>query len=597
MEQLGSVGRKRIPIRRRFLTTVLLTTIISILVVSVTGFFCIRWARTATETALTEQLETSLKSTMQARVDTVNAKLEHCEKYIELSLDFIADMYANRPEMLARGRMFYAPRDTTDYELTRAVAKAALTEDNLRDDLLFFSNLETIWKPIATENEELISTVYLGTKDGLLVSYDRYSYLSCPPEGHELVYNYFVSEWYKRGMAEDDIFYTGVYMDSQGRGLTITTASGFNNAAGERAGVIGMDFDLTALYDELFPTDIGNGAFSFAFDHEGSLISTDSDMVDLRDYTGLTLDELDKLRTDSDGILEIGDSIYVSISLDRVGWTLCTCVPKDAVQEGIREADISMRNAFLVFVAIVLAILVIAVVAVNRAIASVTHPLELLGHDIKTIAEGDLSHRAQVYRNDEIGDITSGMNAMVDRLNFTLNELTSSQQHADAMSRLATRDALTGIRNKTAFNEQTKILAEELAEGEGKFGFALLDLNNLKLINDTYGHEKGDIAIVRLSRIVCQVFEHSPVFRVGGDEFVVVLTGKELENAETLVQAFKDTIREISEDASGQPWERGSAAIGYARYVDKLDSGTESVLARADKAMYDNKKSMKGARR
>lgn len=108
------------------------------------------------------------------------------------------------------------------------------------------------------------------------------------------------------------------------------------------------------------------------------------------------------------------------------------------------------------------------------------------------------------------------MNEMVDRLNFTLNELKSSQQHADAMSRLATLDSLTGIRNKTAFDEQTKVLTEEIERGEKRFGFVLLDLNNLKAINDNFGHEKGDLAIKKLCDIICEVFVHSPVFRVGG---------------------------------------------------------------------------------
>ena len=186
------------------------------------------------------------------------------------------------------------------------------------------------------------------------------------------------------------------------------------------------------------------------------------------------------------------------------------------------------------------------------------------------------------------------MNEMVDRLNFTMNELLSSQQHADAMSRLATLDTLTGIRNKTAFDSQTKLLKEALAQGETNFGFVMVDLNNLKVVNDNYGHEKGDIAIKLLCHIICDVFTHSPVFRVGGDEFVVLLKDDDYENVEQLVKRFKDRVLASSTNLRANPWERVSAAIGYALYDERLDVGTESVLSRADKEMYVCKRSMKG---
>jgi GGDEF domain-containing protein len=54
----------------------------------------------------------------------------------------------------------------------------------------------------------------------------------------------------------------------------------------------------------------------------------------------------------------------------------------------------------------------------------------------------------------------------------------------------------------------------------------MFDLNDLKHINDRYGHERGDEYIVNCCRLICQVFKHSPVFRIGGDEFVALLRGE-----------------------------------------------------------------------
>lgn len=573
----------------------LLTTIISILAASITGFFCIRWIRTATEQTLTEQLEINLKSSIQEKAVSVDAKLSHYEKYIEYIKDSIINLFEHEEEMIAHGQVINPPTDTTEYSMSRAVASFDTDVESLTDEMRFYSNLESIWEPILKENEGIITSLFLGTNDGLLVTYDRYSSLNCPPEGQEVIYNYYVSEWYKRGIKENDIILTGVYMDFRGAGLTITAASGVKDANGDLVGVIGLDFDISALYSEIFAWDLDEDIFVFALDHADNIISPDSDTIVLKDYTGLTLDELDELKMDADGIMNKHNSVYVCIPITSVGWTLCASVPQYTIQHSIHNSDEVIRQAVLVFILIVLVILLIAIAAVNHAVRSITYPLELLGRDIKIISDGDLTYRASVYRNDEIGDITSGMNEMVDRLNFTLNELISSQQHADAMSRLATMDSLTGMQNKTSFDRHSELLRQELAEGDKEFGFVVLDLNNLKLINDNYGHEKGDMAIIRLCHIICEIFVHSPVFRVGGDEFVVIVKNEDYKNVEALVNKFKAKVRITSRDRNAEPWDRVSAAVGYALYDEDIDSDLQSVFDRADKEMYHCKRQMKAA--
>jgi len=119
----------------------------------------------------------------------------------------------------------------------------------------------------------------------------------------------------------------------------------------------------------------------------------------------------------------------------------------------------------------------------------------------------------------------------------------------------------------------------------------MIDLNNLKKINDNFGHDKGDIAIQRLCGMICAVFKHSPVFRLGGDEFAVVLEGHDLENVDALMQRLQGDIDRNRADETLQPWERTSAAVGFARYGE--GDTLEAVFKRADKAMYARKAEMK----
>ena len=137
---------------------------------------------------------------------------------------------------------------------------------------------------------------------------------------------------------------------------------------------------------------------------------------------------------------------------------------------------------------------------------------------------------------------------------------------------------------------------QEIADGQTKIGLAMIDLNYLKKINDTYGHDKGNVSLITLCQIVCHVFDHSPVFRIGGDEFAVVLRGHDLEHIDELVEEFNQKLKELQDNEELKYWEKISAAIGYAVYDPALDSDFDALFKRADDAMYKNKEAMKAAR-
>ncbi len=582
----------RIPIRRRVLIIVLLITLASLIAASVAGIICINVIRASSEAALTEQLQSNLKSIVQQKAASTDAKLEHYEKYIQLSTDYIEKLYKDPDKAIAEGYIFDAPRNTRDFVLSRGFTDETKNVDDLRDELLLFSNVEALWEHVAKENDGLITTIYAGTKRGLLTSYDKWAYLSAVPVGKELYYNYKEADWYKKGMKEKGVYYTGLYVDSQGRGLTITVASSFRDRNGKIQGVNAADFDITGLYDEMLSFDLGEGTFSFTLDRDGSPISPDAESKSVEEITGLTDDQIQKLLRESDGIMHTEDSIYVSIPIDRVGWRLCACVPTTLIQGSIREANRSVRHTMIFFIAVAMFIIILAVIAASRSASSITYPMELLGQDMKTIADGDLKHRASVYRNDEIGDMTIRLNELVDRLMLTMDDLIAARQKADEMSMLATRDSLTGIRNKTSYEFEAAKIDQEIAEGKHEFGLVMIDMNNLKQINDNYGHNNGDIAIKRLSKAICDIFDHSPVFRIGGDEFVVLLKGEDFSNVETLTKQFESLVEREAKDDTLDPWRRVSAALGFALFDPAQDENMRSVFERADKEMYRQKRTM-----
>ena len=83
------------------------------------------------------------------------------------------------------------------------------------------------------------------------------------------------------------------------------------------------------------------------------------------------------------------------------------------------------------------------------------------------------------------------------------------------------------------------------------------------------------------------------MFRIGGDEFVVILFHEDYENREELIRKLQDVLHEMQQDKTLEPWEKPNAAIGLATYDRKKDTSVEDVFRRADERMYQHKKKMK----
>jgi diguanylate cyclase (GGDEF)-like protein len=160
----------------------------------------------------------------------------------------------------------------------------------------------------------------------------------------------------------------------------------------------------------------------------------------------------------------------------------------------------------------------------------------------------------------------------------------------NAEKELARRDALTDLKNKTAYNELVKSVQSNIDNGMDylPFGLVVCDTNDLKKINDSQGHVAGDEYIKQSAKLLCNIFVHSPVFRIGGDEFVVFLRGDDYTNREALMKTLQDQVWENQKSKSGPV-----LASGMADFTPGKDKLVSEIFDRADKAMYKNKRDLK----
>ena len=171
-------------------------------------------------------------------------------------------------------------------------------------------------------------------------------------------------------------------------------------------------------------------------------------------------------------------------------------------------------------------------------------------------------------------------------------EIQVRDQQIGQISREAYRDALTGVGSKSAYNNKVIELNEQLADGLTEFAVVMVDLNDLKQINDQFGHKAGDLYIRGCCHLVCEAFKHSPVFRIGGDEFVAILRGSDFEARHENVQSLRTAYSQAFEKPDVEPWQRYSASVGMAEHASD-DNSFELVFKRADQAMYEEKKQFK----
>ena len=154
------------------------------------------------------------------------------------------------------------------------------------------------------------------------------------------------------------------------------------------------------------------------------------------------------------------------------------------------------------------------------------------------------------------------------------------------------KDALTGVGNKAAYLKRVSEMNRRQETESTEYAIVMVDINNLKMINDEHGHRAGDQYIKGCCHMICETFKHSPVYRIGGDEFTAILQDSDYGNRMQLCEQLRAAYTRTCEQSDVSPWLRYSAAVGMAE-KSADDNSVELVFRRADEAMYRDKARIK----
>lgn len=341
---------------------------------------------------------------------------------------------------------------------------------------------------------------------------------------------------------------------------------------GRFVGVIGIEIDYTFMADMVNNIILFDHGYAFISDADGNLIyHPNMDVLTMDNLPDIPsgLESQDTLvKYNYEGVDKLaagvklcnGDSLYVSVPVQEINETW---------QGWIRMVVVVFSILIIVFIAFIM-----------RFAEEITRPLRNLTKLAERIDEGDYDNVLEYDGNDEIGLLTHTLNRVTQNLKSYITDLND----------LAYADALTSLHNKGAFDACIKKLQNQINDADTEVAFAvcIFDCNNLKKINDSYGHDKGDIYLKGTAEIICKVFEHSPVYRIGGDEFAAILMDYDYKYREALLRLFDERCYAKREGATNM-WEQVDVARGMAVYEPKEDELAYDVVRRADKKMYENK--------
>ena len=344
---------------------------------------------------------------------------------------------------------------------------------------------------------------------------------------------------------------------------------------GQFIGVIGIEIDYSVMAEQVDSIRLYENGYAFLSDSEGNLFY--HPRIDVSSLTPETMPVI------PEGMLS--DSTFVYYTFEGVkkeaAWLQLGNGMRLNVTVPVSETDGNWQALICNILILATEVLVLASIFTMLYTKRITKPLEELTEAANRIDANDYDIKLNYVEDDELG-----------RLTKTFKHLAyNMRDHIEGLNRQIYVDSLTLVKNKGAFTAYIDELQDELDKGSCNTGFAIgvFDCDDLKLVNDAHGHDKGDLYIKTASHLICTVFSRSPVFRIGGDEFSVILRNEDFDSREELTARIKKELSDISASAANS-WEEVHLSMGIAVYDPGRDHSVNDVVRRADQIMYEEKR-------
>ncbi|UCG30181.1 MAG: diguanylate cyclase [candidate division WOR-3 bacterium] len=277
---------------------------------------------------------------------------------------------------------------------------------------------------------------------------------------------------------------------------------------------------------------------------------------------------------------EKGKMLGALISIPELSWAVFIQQPYDAVYWSLGR----MRRLSILVGALSLCFAVLLAFLISRYI---TRSIAKLIYGVRQVANRNYTFKVDIQSKNEIGELADTFNQMVEQLNLHRKHI---EQQQNKLEILARTDALTGLNNHRHFMEELTSEVQRAVHSDSPLSVMILDLDEFKRINDTYGHLIGDHVLLTTAEIIKRHLHSSDIIaRYGGDEFCVALTKTPTSKARTVAKKIREEIAAKVFSADGAAKFQITCSIGLTQFHKDMESTLE-VLKLADQALYKAKK-------
>jgi diguanylate cyclase (GGDEF)-like protein len=420
-----------------------------------------------------------------------------------------------------------------------------------------------------------------------------------------------IRPWYTSAEASESLVFSSIYSHFLFKEPTITASLSYFEAE-ELVGVFGVDLLLTWLGESLRELPIGNNGLVFIVDKNEQLVATTTEdeifrlvddksvNVSIHDVDNSVINSILSANQPYNGDLIINNKPYMVAKMnyiyENLDWDIYIALMKDDFLE-----DLKITLAWtLVLVAFITALFIAGTVVIVKRIVD---PIIKLNDATKKLEQGIYVELDMDHHKNEIYELNNSFNSMgqqiIHHLEILEEEVAARTKELEEKNQklkdLSYTDQLLHIGNRRRFDESGSFMLELANRSALSFTIMMLDIDDFKVFNDTYGHVEGDNCLITIAASMHDSLNRKTdlLARYGGEEFVVAITHltkeQAVERAEHIRKAIEDLkIKNINTETGFI-----TVSVGIAYVAEHQDLTLEDLVIAADQAMYTAKVSGK----
>ena len=622
---------KKITLKQIIYKNYLKTTLTSILFIEIALLILYFSANSSILEKSTNLLIKDVRESVYDRVKDIKYEITEAFSNIENSLSLLQNEHQNFFEQIdnitinqpikfdyAKNGMYYKLDNNGGSSVV--VSKNTSITKSLENELQKTEILDKSFK-LSVNNYDLIMAAYFNSKN----NYSRYypflenSYSTFPPDINMKNYNFYYEADFEHN-PEKKVVWTQVYLDPAGLGWMISAiAPVYKNNALE--GVVGYDITIDKIIEKFLSFKMPYNASSFIINDNVEIIAMNKEIariLKIKNDVELNYNKNQKIyntifRKDNKSFdikdpnlvnilknivshkkhpydIYIDDEKYFLFSeqIEKLPWHAITLVKEQNVLEDVKSLENDyIFLGFMIICFIIIFYLIFFIYLYNKAndfVLIINEPLLKIITMTKTLGttkEYKVLEDCGIY---EIDKLNTNFNNLTKELENRTKKLIETEASRAMHERLSNTDALTKVYNRRFLEDFSKKYFKIVKREKGTLSILVVDIDDFKNINDTFGHDIGDKVLINLVNLMQEkIRENDFIIRLGGDEFLILLPNSDYAGAKVVAKKLVESVNNIQADDK-----KFTISVGCATY-DLDDKDIDSLIKRADNALYEAK--------